>query len=135
MKYNSQKKEGKYDIFLEAKKLAAYTIHITSNEKYFPKKYRITVVAKLQELAVDIASNLTIANEIYPENRQELEIRISHAKKARAEVRALMMLVEVAAETFSIRAETFQYWTASASKLHRQTTKWIVADKNRFKKL
>ena len=133
MKYNSQKTEGKYDILLEAKKLAAYTIRITSNEKNFPKRYRLTITAHLQELALQITTWVIMANEIYPNSRRELEERLLYEKQARAACRSLMTLIEVSVEVFNTKASTYETWTASASKLHNQITKWIMADRVRFK--
>lgn len=135
MKHLREKEEGKYEILLEAKKLAGYTLQITSNEKHFPKRYRFTVTNKAQELSMDIVNNLVIANEIYPNTRAELEARLLYQKKARAQCRALLTLVEIAAETFGVKAGTLEEWTKQTATLRGKITKWILTDKERFKKL
>lgn len=135
MKHAREKSEAKYDILLKAKELAGYTLRITSNEKHFPKRYRLTVTNKMQEMSVNIVNWLIMANEIYPETKQEREERTLLQKKARAECRAMLTMMEIAADTFSIRPETLREWTDKTTKLKNQTTRWILADKERFKKI
>jgi hypothetical protein len=135
MKKSSERKPGKYDILVAAKELAGYTIKITSAENNFPKRYRLSVVNKIQTMAVDIADWLMMANEIYPETRRELEARILYMKQARAACRSMMMLMEIAANTFNIKMSTFEEWTKQATDVRNHTTAWIMSDKNRFKNL
>ena len=135
MKHAREKSEAKYDILLKAKELAGYTLRITSNEKHFPKRYRLTVTNKMQEMSMNIVEWLVMANEIYPETKQDLEERVILQKKARAECRAMLTMMEIAAVTFSIRPETLREWTDKTTKLKNQVTRWILADKERFKKV
>lgn len=130
----SQRGPGKYDSLQAAKELAGYTLRITNNEKNFPKRYRFTIVAKIQDRAMDILDKLIMANEIYPNNRTEFERRTLYQKEARAGCRALMTLMEVAANTFRVEAGTLRYWTELAVTTQRLITAWIKSDKERFEK-
>jgi predicted transcriptional regulator YdeE len=134
MKLKSERKPGRYDSIQAAKELAGYTLRITSNEQRFPKRYRFTVTAKLQEKALDILDKLIMANELYPNSKTEFDTRILYQKKARAGCRALMTLMEVAANAFKVEAGTLKYWTELAATTMRLITSWTLSDKERFKK-
>lgn len=120
-------------IVVDAKELAGFTIRVTSNEKNFPKRYRMSVVNKIQERAISIVEELTIANEIYPDTKEEFAARRLHQKEARASCRALILLVEIAANTFQIRSSTFTSWVKQTTDLQKHITTWIRSDDNRFK--
>ena len=66
MKHENDRAPGKYDVLVASKELAGYTLRITSNEKNFPKRYRFSVVGKIQDKALQIVDFLIMANEIYP---------------------------------------------------------------------
>lgn len=135
MKHVSDRKEGKYDSIIASIDLAAYVIKLTNNEKYFPKRYRFSIVKTLHDKVIEITDDLVMANEIYPENKIELEERLLFQKKARASCRSLMTLMQVAAEVFNISSGSLEYFTSCAVKLRNHITAWIIADKERFKKL
>lgn len=135
MKHTGDRTPGKYDVLQAAKELAGYTIKLTSNEKHFPKRYRLSVVNKIQDKAIFIVDCLLMANEIYPNSALELDRRILYQKEARAACRSMMTLMEIAAETFHIDAGTLRYWTKGARDVRNHTTAWIMADLERFKTL
>ena len=132
MKLENKRKPGKYDVQETAKELASYTLRITSNEKNFPKRYRFSVVNKIQDKALEVVNCLIMANEIFPNTRLELEQRLLYQKKARAAVRSLMTLMEIAATTFGTNIKTLEYWTKLAKEVYNHTTAWIKKDLERF---
>ena len=135
MKHENAREPGKYDVLQAAKELAGYTIKITSNETHFPKRYRLSVVNKLQDQAVFIVDRLIMAQEIYPNTEKELDQRLLYQKEARAACRSMMTLMEIAANTFGINAGTFAYWTRMTKDVRNHTTAWIKADIKRFQHL
>ena len=134
-KHESARDAGKFDVLEASKELAGYTLRITNNEKNFPKRYRLSVVNKLQTMAIDIAGWLVMAYELYPNNRLELDTRILYMKQARAACRSMMTLMEIAANAFGVKASTLAEWTRQAKEVRDHTTAWIMADKERFKNL
>lgn len=134
MKHVAYRSSGDYDIIEKAKELVGYTLRITSNEKNFPKRYRYSVVNKIQEKILDILDNLVMAYELYPNSKTEFDKRILHQKEARAGLRSLMLMIEVAANTFDIKASTFAFWTDKATELKDHVSGWIKADVKRFEK-
>ena len=134
-KLESKREVGKYDSVEKAKELAGYVIRITMNEKKFPKRYRFTVTEKIINRAIFIVDNLTMANELFPNTSLELDKRIIYMKEARAACRALLLLVEIAANAFSVSASTFKELTENTKELRKHITAWIESDKNRFRKI
>ena len=135
MKHTGERDSGKYDVLEAAKELAGYTLKLTSNEKHFPKRYRLSVVNKIQEKAFYIADCLITAQEIYPNSVLELDRRILYQKEARAACRSMMTLMEIAADAFHVDAGTFRYWTKQTKDVRDHTTAWIMSDMERFKDL
>jgi len=134
-KHTDEREPGKYDVLEAAKELAGYTIKLTANEKHFPKRYRLSVVNKLQDKAVYIVDCLIMANEIYPNTAMELDRRILYQKEARAACRSMMTLMEIAADAFHIDAGTLRFWAAQARDVRNHVTRWILADLKRFDNL
>lgn len=135
MKHQGDRTEGKYDVILASKELAGYTIKLTQNEKNFPKRYRLSVTNKIQDKAIEIVDCLIMAQEIFPNTRLEYQQRQLYQKQARAACRSMMTLIEIAADTFGVRAGTFQYWTKEATELRNHLTAWIMSDQKRFQNL
>ena len=138
MKHVSNRTPGKFDVLIKAKELAIYTIHITHNEKHFPKKYRFTVVQKLQDKALYILDVLTMANEMFPIDKggnlhQEiLERRRLYQKEAVASCRSLLTMIDIATELFEINVAGVEHWTALAVEVRNKANAWITSDANRF---
>ena len=134
MKHTSDRTPGKFDIPLKAKELAGYTIRITSNEKNFPKRYRFTVTAKIQEKAMYIVDCIMMAWELYPNNQIELDRKILYLKEAKASCRSMSTMIEIAASTFNVNAGTFEHWIRQVTELRDHINAWILSDIGRFKK-
>lgn len=134
-KLENDRTPGKYDVLQASRELAGYTLRITSNEKNFPKRYRFSVVGKIQDKALEIVDWLIMANEIYPNTRIELERRTLYQKEARAACRSMMTLMEIAAETFGVNAGTLEHWTGMARAVRNHTSAWIKTDLKRFGEL
>ncbi len=61
-------------VITKAKELCSYVMTVTDKS---PKRFRFTLVSKLQNYALDVIENLYIANEIYvlPGRRDQAERR------------------------------------------------------------
>lgn len=129
-------REEKYGtpVLVAAKELAGFTMRVTMNEKNFPKRYRYSITDKMQNLALEVLTELTQASEIYPDTDYEFALRRAHMKEARAAVRALIALAEVAVATFPVKPSTFAEWARSAANIQKQIAGWIRSDDERFSK-
>lgn len=86
-----ERTQGDLTVIVKAKEMVIYTLRITNNEKNFPKRYRLSVVNKIQDKAFEIVTCLIEANEIYPRTKEELQFRQTkqrqRAKKRKQEVK------------------------------------------------
>lgn len=127
--------EGELDVIIKAKELAQHTIRTTNNDKYFPKRYRLTIVDRMVEKAVDIFTLLYEANEIYPRNAQERTLRQMNQRKAMAYCRSLIALVDICKELFGLPDDKVRYWSGLTFAVRNQTVAWFNKDLERFKSL
>lgn len=61
---NNSKTENELRVITKAKELALHSYRITSNTDKFPKKYRHSIVDKIQNRCLDIQDRLFEANSI-----------------------------------------------------------------------
>jgi hypothetical protein len=139
VKHVSKRTPGKFDVLVKAKELAIYTIHITHNEKHFPKKYRFSIVKNLQDKAMYILDCLTMANELNPCGKDTFypeiyERRKVYQKEAYAACRSLLTMIDIAVELFDIKVAGVSHWTALVVEVKNKTNAWISSDASRFNK-
>lgn len=73
-----ERTQGDLTVIVKTKEMAIYTLRITNNEKNFPKRYRLSVVNKIQDKAFEKARYEKLKK--YNEQRQR-------AKKRKQEVK------------------------------------------------
>ena len=57
-----ERTQGDLAVIVKAKEMVIYTLRITNNEKNFPKRYRLSVVNKIQDKAFEIVTCLIEAH-------------------------------------------------------------------------
>ena len=140
MKHASRRTPGRFDVLVKAKELVIYTIKVSNNEKHFPKKYRFTIVQKLQEKAMYILDCLTMANELNPSDKDGnidediMTRRKLYQKEAYAACRSLLTQIDIAVELFDIDVSGVAYWTALCVEVKNKTNAWMSSDAARFNK-
>lgn len=131
----NERSQGDLQVLVKAKELATHTIQITNNEKYFPKRYRLSVVNKMQDKAFEIVTNLIEANEIYPKNTREYEYRRLLQRKALASCRALGTLIDISKELFNLPSDKCEYWIKMVFEVRIMAVAWLNKDQENFKYL
>ncbi len=66
---------GEMQVITKAKELVKHTFKLTENTERYPKKYRFTLVQRLQDRAVDIFNALLEANELDLRDAEEARAR------------------------------------------------------------
>ena len=130
----SKRGESELEVITHANKLAAHTIKVCSNEKYFPKKYRWCVTAKIVDTAIEIVKLLNIANSIYVTDKGTYEMRNKFQAKALAETYALTNLMQIGYELFKVDSQKIDYWTGLIIKERTLIRAWKKKDTERYKK-
>ena len=66
-----RKEPSEFNVIVKAKDLVKHTFTITNSTERFPKKYRFTLVNRIQDKAVDIYECAIEANELDLRDAQE----------------------------------------------------------------
>jgi len=109
-------------VIIKAKELATYTVKTTSNCNHFPKKYRFSVVDKMQNHALEIYENLVEANRQKFENgndaRRELQT------KAITKCDLLLYYIELALDLKIISNGRVEFWSGLVKDVKHMTLAW-----------
>lgn len=116
-------------VILKAKELAKHTLIITSNCNRYPKKYRFSLVDKMQNKALEIYEHLYDANRtdlrLYPKERSELQT------KAITKCDELLFYIELSMELNIINNKSTEYWSKMVSDIKHMAIAWRTKDKER----
>ena len=116
-------------VILKAKDLAEHTLRITSNCNRYPKKYRFSLVDKMQIKSLEIYESLMEANRTdirtYKRERSELQTRaITHCDE-------LLFYIELSFKLNIINEKSMEYWSKRVSDIKHMTIAWRTKDKER----
>lgn len=103
-----RKEPTEFNVIVKAKDLVKHTFTITNSTGRYPKKYRFTLVNRIQDKAVDIYECVLEANE--------LDLRDAQEYRQRQKLQA--------------KALTY-YWSKLALEVKYMTTAWKKRDKTR----
>ena len=116
-------------VILKAKDLAEHTLRITSNCNRYPKKYRFSLVDKMQIKSLDIYESLMEANrtdiKIYKRERNELQTNaITYCDE-------LIFYIELSFKLNIINVKSMEYWSKMVSDIKHMTIAWRTKDRTR----
>ena len=120
-------KSNELQIIVKAKDLAEHTIRVTSNCKNFPKKYRFTLIDKMQVKSLNIYESLVEANRLRlgDEERGKLQAKvITYCDE-------LQFFIELTVRLEIITANRAEYWLGLISAIKSMTITWRKRDKER----
>ena len=116
-------------VILKAKELAKHTFKLTSNCNKFPKKYRFSLVDRMQIKSLNIYENLMEANrtdlKTYARERSELQTRaITYCDE-------LLFYIELSYELEIISMGSVEHWSKMVTDIKHMTIAWRSKDKTR----
>lgn len=117
-------------IVTKAKDLVKHTFTMT-NSKGFTKKYRFTLVNRLQELALNIFENVQEANELDLSDPREFRERQYLQKRALTQCKTVLFLIELAYERGCIDIGSCKFWSKFVLDVKFMTAKWKKRDRAR----
>lgn len=121
--------ENELRVILKAKDLAEHTLRITSNCNRYPKKYRFSLVDKMQNKSLEIYENLYEANRTdiknYRLERSELQT------KAITKCDELLFYIEISMKLNIINLKSMEYWSKMVSDVKHMAIAWRTKDKER----
>lgn len=116
-------------VILKAKDLAEHALRITSNCNRYPKKYRFSLVDKMQIKALEIYESLMEANRTdirtYKKERNELQT------KAITYCDELIFYIELSFKLNIINAKSMEYWSKMVSDIKHMAIAWRTKDRER----
>jgi len=132
----SKRGKSELEVVTKSNELATYTIHICSNEKNFPKRYRWCITSKIVEAAVDINRYIIMANSVYVKDDPNMfRLRKQYQTQALASTYSLLSMMDIAYRTFGIEGSRMDYWTGLVIAVQNLLRNWKRSDELRYKDL
>lgn len=117
------------NVIIKAKELATHTLRITSNANRYPKKFRFSLVDRMQNKAMSIYESLFEANrtDIKCYKRERLELQT----KAITYCDELLFYIEMSHELNILNVKSMDYWSKMVTDIKRMAIAWRTKDKER----
>lgn len=121
--------EETFKTVLKAQALAEHTLRVTSNCNRYPKKYRFSLVDKMQNKSLEIYECIMEANRTdlryFKRERSELQTRaITYCDQ-------LDFYIELSYKLGIINEKSMEYWSKMVTDVKYMTIAWRTEDKNR----
>lgn len=127
------KKYSELTVITKAKDLANYVLEVTDKS---PKKFRFTLVGRLQNLSLDVIENLYCANSIRiydPDDRIHIKNRKEYQNQAYVKNNLLSYLALIAMEQNCILSKQYEQISIQSAEVNRLLIAWAKSDMNRYK--
>ena len=113
-------------VIQKAKALALHSFKITSNINHYPKKYRHSLVDRIQIRSLDIYDALREANNI--SNKTHCAERCKEITKSISYCEHLMFYIELSMNIHLISAESAQHWTSMVKDIKYMSLAWRTSE-------
>lgn len=130
LKYN-ERSPKEMSVITKAKDLMEHSCNMTANTNRFPKKYRFSIGARIENLSIEIYENLVWANECNLADAREKQKRLDCQQKVIVLCKLLNSMVELSYKIKSIEITTksVEYWCGLIVEVKRMTAAWRNNDK------
>ena len=128
-----RKKESELSVIVKAKDLASYMFAITEKSK---KKFRFTLISRLQNLSLHIVESLYRANMVYVQDGKDithLTKRKQYQKDAYVDLKLLGYMALFAREQGCILPKQYEQLSIQSTEVTRLLIAWSRSDQNRYK--
>lgn len=116
-------------VITKAKDIVKYTFIISNNA---PKKFRFTLITRMNNTALDILENIILANEIMLESEHSLQIRKSYQQTALAKLKVLDAIAMTARELECILPKQYEYLSHLIYECVKLLKAWQRSDEKRM---
>lgn len=114
-------------VIIKAKELAVHSFKLTSNCNRYPKKYRHSLVDKIQIKSIDIFELLMEANRT--SNVTDKSNRCETITKAITYCDELLFLIELSMELGLLADNSTAYWSKMVSDVKYMSIAWRTKEK------
>ena len=121
--------KDKLEVITKSMELTEHTLRITSNCNRYPKKYRFSLVDKMQNKCLEIYEVLHEANrtDLNAYKRERLELQT----KAITYCDELLYYIELSCELNIINSKSMEYWSRMVTDVKHMSIAWRTKDKQR----
>lgn len=125
------RKDSELTVITRAKELSLYILAVTDKS---PKKFRFTLVSRLQNYALEILEDLFLANEIPLDGKRagDTERRRGYQREAMAELRLLGYIAMIARESICILPKQYVVIEQKIVETQRLLYAWVRSDNKRL---
>ena len=116
-------------VIAKSKQLAKHTLIVTSNARRYPKKYRFSLVDKMQNKCLCIYESLMEANrtDIREYKRERMELQT----KAITYCDEMLFYIELSYELGIINSGGMEAWSQMVKDIKYMTISWRTKDRKR----
>lgn len=119
-------------VITKAKDLGSYIFTITDKS---PKKFRFTLVSRMQNLSLDIIEELYRANTVFVKNSKDIthmEKRVYYQHKAYIDLKLLGYIALMSREQQCILPKQYEQISKQATEINQLLVSWVNSDRKRF---
>ena len=127
-KEKPEKKDTDLRVITKAKELAVHSFRLTSNCNRYPKKYRHSLVDKIQIKSLEIYENLYEANRI--NNKTDKRARCETITKAITFCDELEFYIELSMDLNLLNGNSAGYWSKMVSDVKHMAIAWRTKEKS-----
>ena len=124
-------RESELTVIVKAKELASYVLTVTEKS---PKRFRFTLVSKLQNYALGIIENLYRANEVFVRKGDAATAarRLDYQHDALTDMRLLGYMAQLAMEQGCILPRQYEQMTRMLYDCKNLLGAWMRSDRKRL---
>ena len=115
-------------VIVKAKELAVHSFKLTSNINRYPKKYRHSLVDKIQIKSLEIYEALTEANRIH--NATAKNARCETITKAITYCDELLFFIELSMNLELLNGASAGYWSKMVSDVKYMSIAWRTKERS-----
>ena len=123
--------KNELSVITKAKDLCSYIMTVTDKS---PKRFRFTLVSRLQNYALDVIENLIMANETFVSagDKGAAEKRMSCQREAMTMLKLLSYMSELAMKQQCILPKQYEQITKQIFDAENMLGAWMNSDRRRY---
>ena len=127
-----KRKDSELLVIIKAKDLGNYVFTVTDKS---PKKFRFSLISRMQNLALSAVENLYRANMVYVKDKtaaDKIELRKKYQREAYVDLKMLGYIALMAKEQGGILAKQYEQISIQSTEVIRLLLSWSRSDQNRY---
>ena len=127
----NERKPQEMGVIVKAKDLMKHSFVMTANTDRFPKKYRFSICARIENLSIDIYESLVRANECDVTDAEQRRIREECQRNAIVSCKTLNSLIELAHDlkAIELQSKSVAFWGGLVVEVKRMAAAWRNSDR------